>query len=135
MPEVPEFSDDSSRRELTIGDDPLSESSVKGAIKWNERDSRYDFVWWQTPFWIATDNGGYSMTRELLDSLPDHIEHVWVVDEKTQKFKRFERSQFEHDGVTISPDDPRFENVTPDEQVAVDRKDEEEDYKLSEVDV
>lgn len=41
MTEVPEFSDDSSIQELAQ-DDLLSNSSVKGAIKWNKRDNRYD---------------------------------------------------------------------------------------------
>ena len=131
MTGIPEFADDSSQRELSE-DDPLSNSSVKGVIKWNERDNEYVFVWWQSPFWIATDNGGYSMTKELLDTMPDHIEQIWVVDEKTKKFKMFDRSQFEN-GTVISPDDPRFENVAPEEQVAVDRKSAKESYDLSEV--
>jgi uncharacterized protein YecE (DUF72 family) len=134
MSEVPEFADDSSIQELA-NDDPLSNSPVKGAIKWNQRDNRYDFVWWQTPFWIATENGGYSMTKEFLDQLPGHLEHIWVVDENTDTFKRFAREQYEEEGTVVSPDDPRFENVTPNEQVAVDREKARETYDLSDVEL
>lgn len=134
MSEVPEFADDSSIQELA-NDDPLSNSPVKGAIKWNQRDNRYDFVWWQTPFWIAIENGGYSMTKEFLDQLPGHLEHIWVVDENTETFKRFAREQYEEEGTVVSPDDPRFENVTPNEQVAVDKEKARETYDLSDVEL
>lgn len=133
MTEVPEFSDDSDHTRLDA-DDPLSNTSVKGAIKWNRRDKEYVFVWWQNVFWVATENGGYSMTKSLLDSLPDHIEQIWVVDDNTNSFKRFDRSQYEGAEV-IDGDDDRFENVSPEAQIAVDRKQAKETYDLSEVDV
>jgi hypothetical protein len=135
MTDVPTFADDSVQQELAQ-DDPLSNSPVKGAIKWNQRDNEYAFIWWQTPFWIATDNGGYSMTEDLLDDVPEHIDQIWVVDDKTHKFKLFTRAQYEGDeSVVIDPDDPRFENVTPERQVAVDRKNAYESHDLGEVEL
>lgn len=134
MSEVPEFSNDTTEKQLS-NNDPMSNSPVKGGLKWNHRDNEYVFIWWQNPFWIATDNGGYSMTKELLDKIPDHIEQIWVVDDKTHKLKRFDKTQYTENGVEISPDDPRFENVTPDEQVAVDRKDSKETFDLDDADI
>lgn len=127
--ETPVFSEDSTEQTLT-NDDTLSNSPTKGAIKWERRDSEYVFLWWQNPFYIATENGGYSMSVELLESLPDHINTFWVVDDKHEKLRKFTRAQYENEGVTISPDDSRFKNVVPAEQVAVDTQDSLEEYDL-----
>lgn len=131
MTTVPEFSNDSTRWELA-DDDPLSDRPVKGSIKWNGRDNCYVFLWWQTPFYIATENGGYSMTEELFEDLPDHIEQIWVVDSEKDKFRYYDVAQYES-GKVIDPDSDKFKNVTPDRQIAVDTEDCQEEYELSEV--
>lgn len=133
MTDKPEFSEDSTQQTLAKNDE-LSASPIKGAIKWNKRDNEYVFMWWQTPFYIATENGGYSMTEALFESIPDHIEQIWVVDDETGVLRRFARSQYE-DGVTIDPDSDKFKNVTPDRQIAVDVEDCHEEYDLYSVDL
>lgn len=102
-----------------------------------KRDGEYVFLWWQTPFYIATENGGYSMTESLLESIPDHLEKIWVVDDKHNKLSRFDRTQYESDDSReiIDPNDERFENVVPARQVAVDREDAVEVFDLGDVDL
>ena len=133
MGEIPEFSEDSVQQTLA-NNDPLSSSPIKGAIKWNRRDNCYTFVWWQTPFYIATPNGGYSMTESFFENLPDHIDQIWVVDDDKEKFRRFNRSQYEN-GTIIDPDSDKFKNVTPDRQVAVDVEKCQEEYELADVEL
>ena len=125
---LPQFSEDSTEQTLA-NNDPISNSPVKGAIKWDKRDGEYVFLWWQTPFYVATPNGGYSMTQSFLDKLPDHIEKFWVVDDENMKLRRFNRSQYEQ-ASPIHGDDGRFKNVKPESQIAVDMCDARESYDL-----
>jgi len=63
MSNPPQLTIDGAEMELFDDDDPLSNSSVKAKLAWDNRDNEYVLVWWQSPFYIATENGGYSMTR------------------------------------------------------------------------
>jgi len=132
--EIPEFSPDSTEQTLDADDDQ-SNSPIKGAIKWEKNAGKYVFLWWQTPFYIATPNGGYSMTADLLESLPGHLDTVWVVDDENGVVKKFPRSHWENDSVrvTIDPDSPKFKNVVPAKQYAVDCTESLEEFDLSEV--
>lgn len=131
---VPQFSEDSTEQTLDANDD-LSDSPVKGALKWEKRDSQYVFLWYQTPFYVATPNGGYSMTESLLEKLPPHIDTIWVVDDEHRNVLRFDRDHWEDDSVreVIEPDDGRFNNVNPERQIAVDTAYSDEVYDLREV--
>lgn len=133
--ELPEFSDDSTEQELDGDDDPLSNSSVKAAVKWENRDGEYVLLWWQGLFYIATENGGYSMTKSLFDKIPDHIEQIWVADNKRNLLSKFTTQQYEDEGVIIGEDDERFDNVSPSTQIAVDSESALETVDLHEVDI
>lgn len=134
MSEVPELTVDGREMEL-LDDDPLSNSSIKAKIAWDNRDSEYVLVWWQSPFYIVTENGGYSMTASLVDQIPDNIEIIWVVDTNESVVRSFERAWYESDSdrVTVSPDDPRFKNVAPSRQYAVDKNRAIEQYPIDDV--
>lgn len=131
----PELTIDGKEMELFENDDPLSNSSVKAKLAWDNRDAEYVLVWWQSPFYIATENGGYSMTASLVEAIPDNIETIWVVDTKHKCVKSYDRSWYDDPDTRteISPDDPRFENVVPALQYALDREDAREDFSLSDV--
>ena len=135
MSSPPELTIDGAEMELFENDDPLSNSSVKAKLAWDNRDAEYVLVWWQSPFYIATENGGYSMTASLVESIPDNIETIWVVDTKHKCVKSFNRDWYDDEDkrVVVSPDDPRFENVAPSLQYAIDREDALEDYSIGEV--
>lgn len=135
MSNPPELTIDGKEMELFEDDDPLSKSSVKAKLAWDNRDSEYVLVWYQQPFYIATENGGYSMTASLVEMIPDNIETIWVVDTKHNCVKSFKREWYDSDEerVTVSPDDPQFENVAPNLQYAVDREDATEDFNIGEV--
>lgn len=135
MSNPPELTLDGREMQLLVTDDELSESSVKAKIAWDNRDHEYVLVWWQSPFYIATPNGGYSMTASLLEQIPDNIETIWVVDTNENCVKRFERSWYddESERVVIDPDDPRFKSVAPSLQYAVDKKRAVEEYAVSDV--
>ncbi len=135
MSSPPQLTIDGREMELFENDDPLSDSSVKARLAWDDRDCEYVLVWYQSPFYIATENGGYSMTASLVEAIPDNIETIWVVDTKHKCVKSFDRDWYDDEDtrVTVSPDDPRFENVAPNLQYAVDREDALEDYSIDEV--
>jgi len=128
MSNPPQLTIDGAEMELFDDDDPLSNSSVKAKLAWDNRDNEYVLVWWQSPFYIATENGGYSMTASLVEQIPENIETIWVVDGKHKCVKSFER-------VVVDPDDPRFENVAPSLQYAVDSEKAIEDFHISEVEL
>lgn len=137
MSNPPELTIDGAEMELFDDDDPLSNSSVKAKLAWDDRDGEYVLVWYQSPFYIATENGGYSMTASLVDAIPDNIETIWVVDTKHKCVKSFDRDWYDDpDGRTeVNPDDPRFENVAPSLQYAIDRERAIEDYSIGAVEL
>lgn len=128
---VPTFHNEGAAKPLA-DDDPLSSSPIKGVIKWNERDNCYALIWFQNPFRILFDNGGYSMTTSYLDDIPDHIDQVWVADDSTGVFRRFEKSQL-LDGMDIGPGADMFTNVAPSPQRAVAVDDYKESYDLGDI--
>jgi len=137
MSNPPQLTIDGAEMELFDDDDPLSNSSVKAKLAWDNRDNEYVLVWWQSPFYIATENGGYSMTASLVEQIPENIETIWVVDGKHKCVKSFDRDWYddESERVVVDPDDPRFENVAPSLQYAVDSEKAIEDFHISEVEL
>jgi len=122
MSSPPELTIDGAEMELFDADDKLSQSSIKAKLAWDNRDAEYVLVWWQSPFYIATENGGYSMTADLLEQVPDNIESFWIVDTSHNDVLKYKREWYEDSDVRaeISPDDPKFKNVAPELQYAVD---------------
>jgi hypothetical protein len=118
----PELTVDGAEMELFENDDPLSDSSVKAKLAWDDRDAEYVMVWWQKPFYIATENGGYSMSASLLEKVPDNIQKFWVVDTQNNEVLAYERDFYDDPDIRqeVSPDDERFKNITPELQYAVD---------------
>lgn len=131
----PELSIDGREVELLDDDDTLSGSSVKSKLAWDDRDEEYVLVWWQSPFYVATENGGYSMTASLLDDIPENIETIWVVDERRNLVCRMERAWYEDPDVreAIGPNDDRFETVAPTLQYAVDIERATETHPMTDV--
>lgn len=129
---TPIFSDDSTEQEYDGGSGDKSDSPVKGVIKWEETAGEYVFVWWQKPFRILFDNGGYAMSDELYESIPDHITTFWIVDEKRGLVSSVERAQYE-DGMEIGPKSDRFHGWEPAPQTAIPVDAVKESYPLNEV--
>lgn len=132
----PELAVDGAEIELPEND-ALSESAVKAKLAYDHRDNEYVLVWWQSPFYIATENGGYSMTAELLELIPDNIESFWVVDTAHNEVLKYKREWYEDEDVRVEihPDDPKFKNVNPDLQYAVDTSHALEVYDLYNVEL
>lgn len=122
----PNFSDDST--EVFYEGD----NSVKGAVKWEQTAGEYVFLWYQDPFWIATDNGGFSMSESLLEQIPDNVETIWVKSTRMGKLYKFSVEQYRDDAVreTVRQDDDRLNRDDAELQYAVDRFDAKEVYDL-----
>lgn len=128
---LPQFAEDTTEQEIPAGlDDAMSTTSIKAAIKWEERDGEYVLLWYQSPFYVVTDNGGYSMTYDFFDTLPDHLEKFWIVDKKEDKLRRIDREQYENEGVMVEPSFQKFRNHNPPKQIAVDKGSVKEEYDL-----
>ena len=116
--EKPSFDDDST---------PLNVDGERVAsVKWENRDSEYVVLWYQGIFRVATENGAYSMSEQLRESIPDHVEQIWVADRRKHDLLRFTVSQFYNEAKEI----PAGEYAVDEVQYALDKSHAKESYKL-----
>ena len=116
--EKPSFDDDSTPMRV--------DGERVASVKWENRDSEYVMLWYQRLFRVATENGAYSMSAQLRESTPDHIEKIWVADRRKHNLLRFTVSQFHNEAKEI----PAGEYAVDEIQYAVDKELAKETYDL-----